>query len=91
MTDDRCVLLTVLVAALDVPAAPVVALMGFGVLMAMVGHGAKSPALVATGLAVLFLATAAMFVGGLGAYRGEERDERPEREFPDPSAPRLDE
>ena len=80
-----------LVAALDVPAAPVVALMAFGVVLALVGHGAGSPSLVATGLAVLFLATAAMVVGGLDAYRsGNEQDERPGREFPDESAPRIE-
>ena len=82
-----------LVAALDVPALPVLALMAFGVLLALVGHGAGSPALVATGLAVLFLATAAMVVGGLDAYQNPEReqDPRPGREFPDRSAPRLGE
>ena len=61
----------------EIPAAPILALMAFGVLVAIGGHlyGAKS--VVATGIAILFLATAGMVLGGFAAYQNEERDPRP--------------
>jgi ABC-type uncharacterized transport system permease subunit len=71
-------------AASDVPAAPVLAVMAFGVLLAIAGHLYGSKSVVATGLAILFLATAAMVVGGYVAYQGEETDPRPSEE---PSSP----
>ena len=64
-------------AASDIPAAPVVALMGFGVVLALLGHTFRSALMVATGLAVLFLATAAMVVGGFLAFQDDPDDPRP--------------
>ena len=66
-----------LLAATEIPAAPVVIFMGLGVLVAIVGHASKSRTLIGTGLAMLFLATAAMFVGAYAAYQSDERDPRP--------------
>ena len=66
-------------AASDIPAAPVVALMAFGVVIALVGHASRSTALVATGLAILFLATAVMIVGGFVAFQDDPSDPRPRR------------
>ncbi len=59
-----------------IPAAPILALMAFGVIVAIAGHlyGAKS--VVATGIAILFLATAGMVVGGFAAFQNEETDPR---------------
>lgn len=71
-------------AASDVPAAPVLAVMALGVLLAIGGHLYGSRSVVATGLAILFLATAAMVVGGFIAYQGEESDPRPAEQ---PSSP----
>ena len=72
------------IAAGEIPAAPVVGVMAFGLVVAIVGHVAKNNALVGLGIAVLFLATAAMV---LLAYRdfqgGESFDPRPK----DPSLP----
>ncbi len=59
-----------------VPAAPVLALMGVGVLLAIAGSLVRSTTVQATGLAILFLATAAMLVGGFAAYQQDERDPR---------------
>jgi len=64
-------------AASDLPAAPVVAAMAFGVVMAIVGHAAKNNAVAALGIAVLFLATAAMMIGGVTAYDDDPADPRP--------------
>jgi disulfide bond formation protein DsbB len=64
-------------AASTLPAAPVIALMFVGVLVALFGHGSRSRAIVALGLALLFLATAAMIVGGLAAYEQDPGDPRP--------------
>jgi hypothetical protein len=74
----------VLAASDTIPAAPVLAIMGFGVLLAIGGHLYGSKSVVATGLAILFLATAAMVVGGYIAYTGDETDPRPAEE---PSSP----
>ena len=60
-----------------VPAAPVLALMAFGVVLAIAGALVRSTTVQATGLAILFLATAAMVVGALVAFEGDERDPRP--------------
>ena len=67
-----------------IPAAPVIAMMALGVLIATFGHIWKSRAVVATGLAILFFATAAMVVGGYVAYT---RDEPDPREKKDPREP----
>ncbi len=64
-----------------IPAAPVVIFMAIGVLLAIGGHLYGSKSIVAAGLSILFLATAAMVLGGYLAYTGEETDPRPaERE-----------
>jgi hypothetical protein len=80
------VLHAVLLAAADVPAAPVVGAMTFGVVVALVGHITKDPKVVAVGLAVLFLSTAAMVVLGYAAFDGGEVDPRDRQ---DPRSPRL--
>ena len=67
-----------LIAATEtIPAAPVIVLMGFAVLLTIGGHLYGARSIVAAGLAILFLATAAMVVGGYVAYNGEESDPRP--------------
>jgi len=73
-----------MVAASSLPAAPVLALMGFGVVVAIVGHAARARWLVVTGLAILFLATAAMVVGGVVAYHGDSSDPREQRDPREP-------
>ena len=72
-------------AATDVPAAPIVVLMAIGVILALVGHASKQRGLVVMGLAILFLATAAMVVGAYVAYEGGETDPREERDPRDPT------
>ena len=67
-----------------IPAAPVLIFMGFGVILAIVGHMAKSRALVVTGLTILFMATAAMVVGAYVAFEGGETDPREQRDPKDP-------
>ncbi len=64
----------------EVPAAPVLALMAFGVLLSIAGSAFKSTLVQATGIAILFLATAAMIVGAFVAYQSDpSEDPRPER------------
>ena len=63
-------------AASEIPAAPVIALMGLGVLIALVGHATKIRGAVALGLAILFVATAGMIVGGFAAYQDDPGDPR---------------
>jgi hypothetical protein len=65
----------------DVPAAPILALMAFGIVVAIMGHLYGSKATVATGIAILFLATAGMVIGGFVAFNNEETDPR------EPNAP----
>ena len=67
-----------LLAVTEIPAAPVLVFMGLGVLVAIVGHASKSRTLILTGLMMLFLATAAMFVGAYAAFQNDEKDPRPE-------------
>jgi type IV secretory pathway TrbD component len=62
----------------EISAAPVIAVMAFGVLVTLVGHVLKLRYIVATGLALLFLATAAMLIGGYAAYDDDPADPRPE-------------
>jgi hypothetical protein len=64
-------------AASDIPAAPVLGVMLFGVVMATVGHSAKNNGVAALGIALVFLATAAMFIGGVLAYDDDPGDPRP--------------
>ena len=65
-----------LLAADTLPAAPVLALMALGVLVAIGGHLYGSRSAVATGIAILFLATAGMVLGGFIAFQNEEQDVR---------------
>jgi hypothetical protein len=65
-------------AASGIPAAPILGRMAIGVLIAIVGHVVRSRPTVATGLAILFLATAGMVVGGFAAFRQDSSDPRKE-------------
>ena len=67
-------------AADTLPAAPVLALMAFGVIIAIGGHLYGSRGAVATGIAILFLATAAMVIGGYVAFTRDESDPRPQED-----------
>jgi hypothetical protein len=66
-----------LLAASDIPAAPVVAVMAFGVVMAVFGHAARNQKVAGIGIAILFLATAAMVVAGVTAFDQDPSDPRP--------------
>ena len=68
---------TVLLVATEVPAAPIVGVMTLGVVIALVGHVARSYRVVGIGIAILFLATAAMVIGAYVSYHGDETDPRP--------------
>jgi hypothetical protein len=52
-------------------------LIGFGVLVAIVGHLAGSRRTVVVGIAILFAATALLMLGGYLAYRDDPGDPRP--------------
>ena len=69
----------------DVPAAPVLILMFLGVLIAIAGHLYGSKTVVGMGIFVLFLATAAMIVGGFLAYDQEDTDPRPQNDPKEPN------
>ncbi len=69
----------------EIPAAPILALMAFGVVIAIGGHLYGSRSVVATGIAILFLATAGMVLGGLAAFQNEEEDIRPRENPREPS------
>ncbi|HEU4658818.1 MAG TPA: hypothetical protein VFR97_14915 [Capillimicrobium sp.] len=78
---------TRVLAVSGISAAPVIAVMGFGVLVTLAGHVLKVRYVVATGLAILFLATAAMLAGGYAAYHDDpSADPRPKA---DPTKPRF--
>lgn len=57
-------------AAGEIPAAPVVGVMAFGLIMAIVGHISRRNGLVGLGIAVLFAATAAMVLLAYLDYSG---------------------
>jgi hypothetical protein len=57
-------------------ATPVVLLIGFGVLVAIVGHLAGSRRTVAVGIAILFVATALLIAGAYVSYRDDQVDPR---------------
>lgn len=61
----------------DIPAAPVIGLMTLGVVVALLGHIARSYKIVGVGVAVLFLATAAMILGAYTAFNDDSADPRP--------------
>ena len=75
-----------MLAVSEISAAPVIAVMAFGVLVTLVGHIIKVRYIIATGLAILFLATAAMLVGAYAAYDDDPTDPR---EQADPTEPRF--
>jgi ABC-type Na+ efflux pump permease subunit len=64
-------------AASAVPAGPVAALVALGAVVALGGHLAGSRRTVVAGLAILFVASALMIVGGYLAYRDDPGDPRP--------------
>jgi len=73
------------IAAGEIPAAPVVGVMAFGLVVAIVGHVSQNHALAGLGIAVLFLATATMvLLAYLDFQGGESFDPRPT----DPALPR---
>lgn len=68
----------------DIPVAPVLILMALGILIAIAGHLSGSRTVVGMGLFVVFLATAAMIVGGFVAFKQGDTDPRQRN---DPSSP----
>ncbi len=73
-----------MVAASQLPVAPILALMAFGVLVAIAGHVGRARWLVVTGLAILFVATAGMLVGGCVAYHDDGSDPREQHDPREP-------
>ena len=73
-----------LVAASEIPAAPVVGLMAMAVVVTVIGHATRDRRLQAIGIGLLFLATTLMVVLGYLAYQGDEADPRPSN---DPRTP----
>ena len=69
--------LATIIGASDLSPTPVALLIAFGVLVAIVGHLAGSRRTVGVGIAILFVATALLLVGGYVAYHGDEVDPRP--------------
>ena len=74
-----------LLAASEIPAAPVLIFMGLGVVMAIIGHASRSRTLIITGLLILFMATAAMVAGAYIAYHDDAGDPREERDPREPT------
>lgn len=68
---------TTIIGASDLSATPVALLIGFGVLVGVVGHLAGSRRTVVVGIAILFIATALLLVGGYMAYQDDAVDPRP--------------
>ncbi len=65
------------IGASDLSATPVALLIGFGVVVGLVGHLAGSRRTVVVGIAILFVATALLLVGGYIAYQDDAVDPRP--------------
>jgi hypothetical protein len=76
MIGTRVVIAT-MIGASDLSATPVALLIGFGVAVAIAGHLAGSRRTVAVGIAILFIATILLLVGGYLAYSGDATDPRP--------------
>ena len=70
-------MIATIVAASDVPAAPVVGLMAIGVLVAIGGHITRSRRTAALGIAILFAATLLMVIGAYVAFQDDAVDPRP--------------
>jgi hypothetical protein len=66
-----------IIGASDLSATPVALLIGFGVIVAIVGHLAGSRRTVGVGIAILMIATALLLVGGYLAYSDDAVDPRP--------------
>jgi len=66
-----------IIGASDASATPVALLIGLGVLVALVGHLAGSRRTAGVGIAILFVATALLLVGGYLAYQDDAVDPRP--------------
>jgi hypothetical protein len=66
-----------LLGASDLSATPVALLIGFGVLVALIGHLAGSRRTVVVGIVILFVATALLMVGGYLAFQDDPSDPRP--------------
>jgi hypothetical protein len=64
--------------ATSLSALPVLVLMAAGIVIAIAGHVVRSARMVGAGLALVFLATALMILGGFAAFQGDERDPRPQ-------------
>lgn len=63
--------------ASDLSAAPVALLIGLGVVIGIAGHLAGSRRTVAVGIAILFVASVLLMVGGYLAFRDDPVDPRP--------------
>lgn len=75
-----------MLAAVAPPVPVILAVMGFGVIVAIVGHITKFRGLIITGLALVFLATAGMLVGGFASYHDDPNaDPRHERNIQEPA------
>jgi hypothetical protein len=73
-------------AASQPPVPVILAVMGFGVLVAIIGHITKFRGLVITGLLLVFLATAGMLAGGFVSYHDKsDRDPRQQRNVQEPA------
>lgn len=70
-------MIATMIGASDLSATPVALLIGFGVLVGIVGHLAGSRRTVVVGIAILFIATALLLVGGYMAYQDDAADPRP--------------
>jgi hypothetical protein len=62
-----------------IPAAPVFGLMAMGIVIALAGHITRNRRAVGVGIALLFIATALMIIGGFAAYQSDEPDLRPSK------------
>ena len=65
-----------MLAASDIPAAPVLGVMALGVLITLAGHATRIRGMVALGLILLFGATAGMIVGGFASFQSGATDPR---------------
>ncbi len=69
---------TALLVLADIPAAPVLGLMTFALVITLMGHINRNPKAVGIGIAILFLATGAMMIGAYLSYTGGDGgDPRP--------------
>lgn len=76
--DVSALLPAALLVLADIPAAPVLGVMTFALVVTLFGHINKNYKVVGVGIAVLFLATAAMIIGAYVSYSGGDGgDPRP--------------